>query len=266
MSAGARGRVPARVWAAAVPALLVLAVPVVALVARLSPGRVLASLARPEVGDAVALSLTTSAVATVLGVALGTPLAYALARSRARGLGLVDSLVDLPMVLPPAVAGVALLIAFGRRGLVGAYLSEAGVDVAFTRAAVVLAQLFVAAPYYVRAAKGAFARVDRDLEDTAALDGASPGRVFRSVTVPLAFPTLLAGAVMTWARALGEFGATILFAGNLPGRTQTMPLAIYMGFEVDLDVALSLSAALLAVSFGVLAVLKAALARGAAEV
>jgi molybdate transport system permease protein len=169
---------------------------------------------------------------------------------------LIDTLLDLPMVLPPSVAGIALLIAFGRRGLVGASLNEWGITLAFTQTAVVMAQIFVSAPYYVKAAAAGFGGVDRDLEQAAAIDGASATRIFRLITVPLAWPALFGGIVMTWARALGEFGATIIFAGNFPGRTQTMPLAIYLGFELDLGVALTLSVLLLAISFGVLFVVK----------
>jgi molybdate transport system permease protein len=179
-----------------------------------------------------------------------------LARRDFRGRGVVDTLIDLPMVLPPAVAGIALLVTFGRRGLLGPYLEAAGLSLAFTTAAVVLAQVFVAAPFYIKAATAGFGGVERELEQAAEIDGASPWRVFRYITVPLAWPVLLGGAVMTWARALGEFGATIIFAGNFPGRTQTMPLAIYIGLELDLGVALTLSALLLAVSFGVLFVVK----------
>jgi molybdate transport system permease protein len=160
------------------------------------------------------------------------------------------------MVLPPAVAGVALLMAFGRRGVLGSYLSDMGFDLAFTQTAVVLAQLFVAAPFYVKSAMAGFAKVDRDAEDAAALDGAGALTVFRRITIPLAWPALFGGAVMTWARALGEFGATIIFAGNFPGRTQTMPLAIYLGFELQLNVALTLAVILLVISFGVLVIIK----------
>jgi molybdate transport system permease protein len=238
---------------------LALAVPIAALILRASPSRVAASLADSTVSSAAWLSLTTASCATALAVLLGTPLAFVLARWRFRGRSALDTLVDLPMVLPPAVAGVALLVAFGRRGLVGQWLSAAGLEIAFTRWAVVLAQFFVASPYFVRAAAGAFARVDRDLEEAAALDGASRWDVFRYVTVPLAWPALFGGAVTAWARALGEFGATIIFAGNFPGRTQTMPLAIYMGFEVELDVALTLAVILLTTSCAVLAAVRLAL-------
>ncbi|MDP9470589.1 MAG: ABC transporter permease [Chloroflexota bacterium] len=202
---------------------------------------------------ALTLTLGTSAVALGAVLAFGTPLAYLLARRRFPGAGLVDALIDVPMVLPPAVAGLALLMAFGRRGVVGEPLAAVGITVGFTTAAVVLAQVFVAVPFYVRAARAGFARVDRVLEEAAADLGASPSRVFRTVTVPLARPSLVAGAVLAWARAVGEFGATILFAGNYPGRTQTMPLAVYGRFEAgDLPSALLLAAVLLGASLLVL--------------
>jgi molybdate transport system permease protein len=169
---------------------------------------------------------------------------------------MLDTLVDLPMVLPPSVAGIALLMAFGRRGMVGQYLSDVNVTIAFTQTAVVLAQIFVAVPFYIKTAAAGFAEVEHELELAAAVDGASNMRVFWHITLPLARTALLTGAVLTWARALGEFGATIIFAGNFPGRTQTMPLAIYIGFELDLSVALTLSAILLTISFGVLFLVK----------
>jgi molybdate transport system permease protein len=169
---------------------------------------------------------------------------------------LIETLLEIPMVLPPAVAGVALLMAFGRRGIVGSYLGEWGIEVAFSQTAVVLAQLFVAAPFYVKAAVVGLSKIDREVEQAAALDGAGPWTTFRHITLPLAWPALFGGAVMTWARALGEFGATIIFAGNFPGRTQTMPLAIYLGFELELNVALTLAIILLSSSFAVLIILK----------
>jgi molybdate transport system permease protein len=168
----------------------------------------------------------------------------------------LDTLVDLPMVLPPSVAGIALLLAFGRRGILGQWIDEAGLSIAFTTTAVVLAQTFVAAPFYIKTAIAGFEGVDRELEQAAAVDGASPRQVFTHITVPLCWPVLLGGLVMSWARALGEFGATIIFAGNFPGRTQTMPLAIYIGFELDLGLALTLSIILLAISYLVLFLVK----------
>jgi molybdate transport system permease protein len=205
--------------------------------------------------------MSTTLVTPGLTLLAGTPLAYLLARRRFPGRALVDTLIDLPMVLPPAVAGIALLVAFGRRGLLGQYLDAAGLQIAFTQVAVVLAQTFVAAPFYIKTASVAFAGVDRDLEAAAAVDGAAAIGVFRHVTLPLTRAALFGGAVMTWARALGEFGATIIFAGNFPGRTQTMPLAIYIGFELDFGVALTLATILLITSFVVLLVVKGILRR-----
>lgn len=247
-------------WSA-LPMLLFLSLPLAALLWRTDLGQIGTHLAQPAARQAIVLSLWTSATATLLTVLLGTPLALLLARRPfflRRGL---DTLIDLPTVLPPAVAGLALLMAFGRRGLLGQSLSVAGVEIAFTSAAVVLAQLFVASPFYIRAAVGGFRRSEPKLEEAAALDGADGWQVFRFVTVPLARASLLGGVVMTWARALGDFGATILFAGNFPGRTQTMPLAIYIGFEIDLDVALALSVVLMAAAFGVLLLVKWLLGR-----
>lgn len=246
---------------ASLPALLFLLVPLLALLLRIDLRRLLANIVDPAVVQAIALSMTTTLLTTTLAVVAGTPLAYLLARRQFRGRNVLDTLVDLPMVLPPSVAGIALLVAFGRRGLVGQYLADAGFSIAFSSVAVVLAQTFVAAPYYVKAAAAGFGAVERELEQAAQIDGASPLRAFRAVTVPLARAALLGGIVMTWARALGEFGATIIFAGNFPGRTQTMPLAIYIGFELDFDVALTLSAILLATSFAVLFVVRRVLGR-----
>ncbi|HSG16507.1 MAG TPA: ABC transporter permease, partial [Anaerolineae bacterium] len=183
------------------------------------------------------------------------------ARRRFRFRRILDTLVDMPIVLPPAVAGVALLIAFGRQGLIGSWLSELGIQIAFTQTAVIMAQTFVAAPFYVKAASTGFASVDTELEQAAAIDGAGSWQAFRHITVPLAWAAMLSGAVMTWARALGEFGATILFAGNYLGRTQTMPLAIYIGFELDLNVALTLAAIMVVISFLVLFLVKGILHR-----
>lgn len=247
--------------AAALPMLAFLVLPLLALFLRFDPPRMLANLLHAEVAQAIWLSLTTTATSTLLSLIFGTPLAYLLARRQFRGRGAIDTLIDLPMVLPPSVAGIALLIAFGRRGLFGETLDAAGVSIAFTTVAVVLAQTFVAAPFYIKTAIAGFGGVDRELEQAAAVDGASPWQVFTRITVPLAWPVLLGGLVMSWARALGEFGATIIFAGNFPGRTQTMPLAIYIGFEMDLSLALTLSLILLGVSFLVLFIVKTILRR-----
>lgn len=247
---------PSALWLLAFPMLLFLVLPLVALVLRIRPVTLLENLGNGQVVQAISLSLVTTALSTAAALFFGTPLAYLLARRTFRGRASIDTLIDLPMVLPPSVAGIALLIAFGRRGLFGALLNEWGLTLAFTEAAVVVAQIFVAAPFYIKAAIAGFAAVERDLEQAAAIDGANRWRIFRHITLPLAWPMLFSGAVMTWARALGEFGATIIFAGNFPGRTQTMPLAIYIGFELELPVALTLSVILLAISFLVLLIVK----------
>jgi molybdate transport system permease protein len=244
------------VWLLATPLLLFLLIPLLAILLRLDWTTLSQNLTSRVVTQAMTISLITTLTATLLAIMLGTPLAYLLARHQFRGRTIIDTLVDLPMVLPPSVAGIALLIAFGRRGLVGAPLAEFGITISFTEIAVIMAQCFVAAPYFVKAATAGFNGVDREFEEAAALDGANDWQVFRLMTVPLAWPVLFSGVVMTWARALGEFGATIIFAGNLPGRTQTMPLAIYLGFERDLNQALTLAVILLVISFGVLALVK----------
>ena len=258
------GRLPrpgiALFWSA-VPMILFLALPLLALIWRTELTDISAHLAQPAARRAIVLSLWTSATATLLTILLGTPLALLMTRRHFRGRRTLDTLIDLPTVLPPAVAGLALLMAFGRRGMLGQGLSVAGIEIAFTSLAVIFAQLFVASPYYIRAAIGGLSRSAAELEEAAALDGADSRQVFRFVTVPLARASLLGGLVMTWARALGDFGATILFAGNYPGRTQTMPLAIYIGFELDLDVALALSVVLMATAFAILLLVKWLLGR-----
>lgn len=206
--------------------------------------------------QALQLSLTTSAWSTAAAIVTGTPLAFALARWPFRGRAWVEMIVDLPIVLPPSVAGLALLLAFGRRGLLGGSLEVIGLNLPFSTLAVVLAQLFVAGPLYVRSARIGFAAVDKNLEEAAVTEGANQWQMFRFVMVPVAIQALLSGALLCWARALGEFGATLLFAGNLVGRTQTMPLAIYVGLESDRGVAVALSVILLAVSAGLLALLR----------
>ena len=230
-----------------------LALPLLGLLSRtFASTTVWSAVTRPIVLEALRLSLTTSALVLVLALVMGSPLALLLARRRFRGIGVLDSLVDLPIVLPPAVAGLALLLTFGRRGLLGTPLDLVGVELPFTTAAVVMASLFVAAPFYVRAARSGFLSVPRELEEAARVEGATEWQVFRFVTAPVAAPSLFGGAVLCWARALGEFGATIMFAGQFLGRTQTMPLAIYAALESDLDAALALSIVLLAISFALL--------------
>jgi molybdate transport system permease protein len=202
---------------------------------------------------ALGLSLATTAASLLVTVGIGLPLAFVLARRQFPGKWLVETIVDLPIVLPPAVAGLALLLVLGRRGLLGNALDVAGIDIAFTTIAVIVAQTFVSAPFFVRSARAGIAAVDRDLEDAARVDGASEARLFRDVTLPLAGPALAAGLVMTWARALGEFGATIMFAGNVAGRTQTLPLLVYSEFQGgDLDASIAAAAILVVAALGVL--------------
>ena len=202
---------------------------------------------------ALSLSLATTLVSVLVTVAVGLPLALILARRTFTGKWLVEAVVDLPIVLPPAVAGLALLLVLGRRGVLGAPLDQAGIEIAFTTVAVVVAQVFVSAPFFVRSARAGIASVDRDLEDAARVDGASERRLFWAVTVPLAAPALAAGLVMSWARALGEFGATIMFAGNVVGRTQTLPLVVYSEFQGgDLDASIAAAATLVVAALGVL--------------
>lgn len=231
--------------------LLFLALPVLALVLKGNAPGVLKETQSPEVRQAIWLSLKTSFLSLVLIVVLGLPIAILLGRVRFWGRGLLQGLVELPAVLPPAAAGIGLLLAFGRRGLLGQPLH---LSIAFTTTAVVLAQVFVSVPLFIRAASGAISTFDRQLEDQAATDGASPWKVATRVLLPSLGAPLAGGAILAWARALGEFGATILFAGNLPGATQTIPLALYLGFEQDLDRAIALAVVLLLVAGVVLVV------------
>jgi molybdate transport system permease protein len=255
----AAGLIGGRVVLAAAGAFaLFLGLPVLALVIRAVTGGSLAgSLVSPAVLDAVALSLLTTTVSLVLTVAIGLPLAFVLARRSFPGKRLVEIVIDLPIVLPPSVAGLALLLVFGRRGLLAVPLEVLGWTISFTTVAVILAQTFVSAPFFVRSARAGIAGVERDLEDAARVDGASERQVFRSVTVPLASSALAAGLVMSWARALGEFGATIMFAGNVEGRTQTLPLVVYAEFGAgDLDASIAAASILVLAAFGVLAAVR----------
>jgi molybdate transport system permease protein len=234
------------------PLMGLLVVPPLVLLARTSPGMLVKYLGSAAVAQAVVLSLWTSAATLLAVVIFGTPLAYLLGRGRFRGRRLVEALIDWPIVLPPAAAGIALLMTLGRRGFLGQWLEKVGVSIPFTPIAVILAQTFVAAPYYVKAASVGLAGISQDILDSAALDGASAWQRFLEISAPLAMRSLIVGAALTWSRALGEFGATIIFAGNLPGKTQTMPLAVYMGFEIDLGQAVALAAVLLGISFALL--------------
>ena len=259
---------PARIGGSVVLAFILsafLVLPLVGLVDRAATtGTLFQAIQRPIVYEAVRLSMLTSSGVLVLSLVFGMPLALVLARRKFPGITLLDTLVDLPIVLPPAVAGLALLLTFGRRGMLGPALDALGVQLPFTTAAVVLASFFVAAPFFVRAARSGFLAVPREYEEAARMEGASEWQVFLHVTMPVASPALFGGAVLCWARALGEFGATIMFAGQFLGRTQTMPLAIYAALESDTDAALGLSVLLLAIS-AILLLLFRGFLRGAAE-
>lgn len=240
----------------ALPLVLFIALPIFAIFLRISLADLLENLNQTQVIKAVNLSLLTSLITTAVTWIAGTPVAYLLAQRRFRFHRLLDTLIDLPTVLPPAVAGVALLMAFGRRGLFGGWLESLDINIPFTMPAVVIAQTFIASPFYIKAAALGFGAIDPELKQAASLDGASRAQIFRHITLPLSWTALLSGSVMTWARALGEFGATIIFAGNFPGRTQTMPLAIYVGFEIDQNVALTLAIILISFSFLTLLIIK----------
>jgi molybdate transport system permease protein len=247
--------------AAALPLLALLVLPLVALILAIPP-RILAHyLGESGTVAAIGLSLGTSTAATFLVLLMGTPLAYLLARRRLPLPRFLEVVLDMALVLPPAVSGLALLMAFGRRSLIGGQLDALGIQIAFSTAAVVIAQIFVASPYYIKTAALGLGAVDGELERAAALDGAPAWQVFRYITLPLSWRSIVGGAALCWARALGEFGATIIFAGNYPGRTQTMPLAVYLGFEIDLYQALTLAVILLAVSFATLFAIRSLLRR-----
>jgi molybdate transport system permease protein len=246
---------PAAVAVAALGAALFV-LPLLGLLWRAPWAGLAEALTAPEAVTAMRLSLVCSIAATVVSVVLGLPLAWVQARATFPGRGLLRALTLLPVVLPPVVGGVALLAAFGRRGIVGQWLEPLGIRLPFTMAGAVLAETFVAMPFFVLAMEGALRGIDRRLEDAARSLGATRWTVFRRVTLPLVRPSLAAGAVLCWARALGEFGATITFAGNFPGRTQTIPLAVYLALESRPDAGLALSLVLLAISLTVLVVLR----------
>jgi molybdate transport system permease protein len=254
---GARGRgrwTAGSLGAASALLALFLGLPVLVLVVRsIVDGSLVTAVASRIVVDALLLSLVTTAVSLVITVTFGLPLAFALARRRFPGKGLLEAIIDLPIILPPSVAGLALLLVFGRLGLLAPAFDALGISISFTTVAVVLAQTFVSAPFFIRSARTGIAGVDRDLEDAARVDGASERQLFRSITMPLAGAALAAGLVMSWARSLGEFGATIMFAGNVEGRTQTLPLVVYSQFQGgDLDGSVAAAAILVLAGFGVL--------------
>ncbi|GGT45586.1 ABC transporter permease [Streptomyces althioticus] len=249
--------VPLALLAPALIGLAFLLVPLLALVVRAPWSDLPEQLTSPAVWDALRLSLVCATTATALSLVVGVPLAWLLARTDFPGRSLVRALVTLPLVLPPVVGGVALLLALGRNGVVGRWLDEwFGVTLPFTTAGVVLAETFVALPFLVISVEGTLRAADPRFEEAAATLGASRFTAFRRVTLPLIAPGVAAGAVLAWARALGEFGATITFAGNFPGRTQTMPLAVYLALQNDPAAAIALSLVLLAVSVAVLAGLR----------
>lgn len=230
-----------------------LALPVLSLFLHTNLEIFIASLQEKAVIEALVLSLFTSLVTLAVIVLVGTPAAYFHARLNYPGKRIVDILIDLPLVLPPAVAGLALLLLYGRMGLAGRYLDMIGVEIAFTTVAVIMAQIFVASPFYLRQAKGLFEQLDPSYEQTARTLGASPLRILATIVLPLTAGGLISGGIMTFARALGEFGATIMVAGNLPGVTQTMPLAIYSAMQGDFDVAITISILLVLISIGIMA-------------
>jgi molybdate transport system permease protein len=246
--------VPSGAW------VLCIVVPLVALVWRaVAEPTFWPSLTKPVVLDALRVTFVTTTATLLISIAAGTPLAYLLARRRFPGKWFVEITIDLPLVLPPVAAGVALLMAFGRRGLLGTQLGLLGIELPFTTAAVVLAQIFVAGPFYIRSAKLGFTTVEPELEEAAAIDGASPWASFWYVTLPLALPGIASGMVLCLARAVSEFGATLMFAGNFVGRTQTMSLAVMAALETDISAALAL-AVLLVGAAGVVLILSRMLA------
>lgn len=236
--------------------VLFIGLPVVAILVKAAQQKGLfASLLSDTTIQALQLSLVTSIISIVIVVIIGTPFALLLARKDSLVLKFIDSLVELPIILPPIVAGVAMLMAFGRQGILGPVLSSVGITLPFTTGAVICAQIFVAAPFYIRAAKLGFQSVSTDYEDVSQTLGVSPWQTFWKLTIPLASPSILSGLALAWARAISEFGATIMFAGNLTGKTQTMPLAILTAMESDIGASLALSVILLLASIVVLIIL-----------
>jgi molybdate transport system permease protein len=247
-----RAAVAVGVTVVVVVVLAFLLVPIVALVTYQPIGELISGFGTKVATDAIVVSLKTNAIAFALMIAFGTPFAYIAGRSRFRGRSVVITVVELPLVMPPAVAGLALLVAFGRLGLLGHTLSVLGIDLAFTQAAVVIAILFVASPFYLRGAIAAFEAVDSALIDVAGTLGAGPARRMLHVAIPLAAGGLGAAAAVAFARGLGEFGATILFAGSFQGSTQTLPLAVYSLFDANLDQAVAIGVLLIIVSAAIL--------------
>jgi len=244
----------------ALPLLIYLLAPIIGLLARTTPHIWRSYACCWEAATALKLSLITASIALVVSVIIGTPVAYWLAHYTFRGKSVVDTVIDLPLVLPPSAAGFALLLLFGSQGI-GSWLLQHGLRISLTPLAVVMAQVFIASPFYVKQARAGFEAVPAELRLASATLGAGPARTFFRVTAPLASHALLAGAVMAWARALGEFGATLVFAGAFPGRTETMPIAIYTASTTNLPASIALATTLVVVSFAVLLVARALLER-----
>ena len=260
---GASRSVPAPLLVPALIAILFLLLPLAGLLIRAPWGKLGAALSGTDATQALTLSLWTATVSTAISMVIGVPLAWVLARSSFPGQRLLRALVTLPLVLPPVVGGVALLLAFSRTGIVGRYLdSWFGLTIPFTPLAVVMAETLVAMPFLIITVEGAFRSADQGFEEAAATLGAKRLTVFRRITLPMIAPSLGAGAVLCWARALGEFGATITFAGSFPGQTETMPIAVYYALENDPDAAIALSLVLLVVSVVVLVSLRDRWLRG----
>jgi molybdate transport system permease protein len=235
-----------------------LLIPLLALVLHTTPGALISGLGQPLVANAIWLSLVTTILTLLLTILFGLPAAWVLARWRIPGRSIIEAALGLPMVLPPVVAGVALLVTVGRNGTLGPALNLLGIRLPFTTAAVVLAQTFVAAPFFITSARAGFSALDPGWEEASRTMGASAAYRFRRIVLPLTAPALIAGIGLTWARALGEFGATITFAGNLMGVTQTMPLAVFVSSQSDLRAAITLAVLLMALAFAVLVALRSA--------
>jgi molybdate transport system permease protein len=236
--------------------LLFITLPIIAVFLRINLSQVGTQLQNPQIIEAIKLSLFTSAIATITALLLTVPTAYFMVTRKFHGKSILDTLIDLPIVLPPAVAGVALLLAFAPKGLFGPLLSSAGLTVPGSTIAVVLAQIFVASPFLLKSAKTGFENMDQEVVNSAKILSGSRLRVFFTITLPLSAPVIISGVMMTWARAMGEFGATIMFAGNLPGVTQTMPLSIYMLMSSDPYAGIMLSTILIIISFSILIIIK----------
>lgn len=244
------------VFASLALALAFLTLPILAVFLQVPPGELISSLGEPDALDALWLSLKTSLAALAIIVVVGTPAAYLMGTRSFRGHSLVTTLIELPLVLPPAVAGIALLASFGPKGLFGGAIEDAGIRLVLETAGVIVALTFVAAPFYLRQAQAAFASIDRSLMDAARTLGASEARAFSRVAIPTSGPALTAGIALAWGRALGEFGATLMFAGSFQGITETVPLAIFSRFGTDFTAALALSAVLVIISAALLLTVK----------